>query len=51
MRILLYLILFVIGISLTIFGHRSIGPTGLAIMLAGLGVLVTFLWIYNRKHR
>jgi len=47
----LYLILFIIGMALTVFGHQSIGPAGLATMLAGLAALVGLLWRYNRKHR
>ncbi|MGO4373440.1 DUF6903 family protein [Paenibacillus sp. 2TAB19] len=48
---LLYLILFIIGMLLTVFGHQSIGPSGLLTMLLGLAMLISFLWLYNRKFK
>ncbi|WP_192896619.1 hypothetical protein [Cohnella sp. AR92] len=48
---LFYLILFLIGISLTVFGHQSIGPAGLLTMLLGLAALISLLWLYNRKYK
>jgi len=48
---LLYVILFVIGMTCILLGHQKIGPTGLATMMAGLLVLTGCLWLYNRKHQ
>jgi len=48
---LLYLILFIIGMALVVFGNKSIGPVGLSTMLAGIAVLIGLLWLYNRKYK
>ncbi|MFF2890044.1 DUF6903 family protein [Paenibacillus sp. NPDC057967] len=48
---LFYAVLFLGGMLLTVFGHRSIGPAGLFTMLLGLAMLISVLWMYNRKYR
>ena len=50
-RGLFMLIVFVLGLSLVIIGHKEIGPSGLGLMLLGLAFLISLLWLYNRKYK
>ncbi|MBP2001456.1 hypothetical protein J2Z69_002501 [Paenibacillus shirakamiensis] len=51
LRSLLVLIVFIVGIGLVIVGQRHIGAPGLGIMLLGLAMLISLLWLYNRKFK
>lgn len=46
----LLLIIFIIGIGLQIFGHRTEGIKGLMIQFISLVVLLTILYIYNKQY-
>lgn len=51
LRMLLMLIVFIVGVGLVIVGQKDIGAPGLALMLLGLAMLITLLWLYNRKYK
>ena len=56
LRVALIAVLFVTGIAAAIYGWRLTGKiAGLGIMIAGVGLLVGALWIYNmtfeRPHK
>lgn len=47
----LYAILFLLFLSLVIFGQKKIGYGGTALMITGLAGLLALLWQYNRKFQ
>ncbi|MGG3283780.1 DUF6903 family protein [Paenibacillus solani] len=51
LRMLLMLIVFIVGVGLVIVGQKDIGAPGLGLMLLGLAMLITLLWLYNRKYK
>ncbi|MNM77252.1 hypothetical protein D3C81_890980 [compost metagenome] len=51
LRNLLMLIVFIVGLGLVIVGQKHIGPSGLGLMLLGLAMLISLLWLYNRKYK
>ncbi|KOP66362.1 hypothetical protein AMS62_14835 [Bacillus sp. FJAT-18019] len=51
LRTLLMLIVFIVGVGLVIVGQKDIGAPGLGLMLLGLAMLITLLWLYNRKYK
>ncbi len=48
---LLYLLVFIVSMALIIAGQRSIGPTGLLIMIIGLAGILALLYLYNKKFQ
>lgn len=49
MRVVLMIILFIIGICMTIVGWRMTGQlAGLGLMMVGVLCLLATLWIYNK---
>ncbi len=48
LRVAVIAILFAAGLAATIYGWRLTGKmAGLGIMIAGVGLLVAALWVYN----
>lgn len=50
-RVVLILVVFILSIALIVTGQKNIGAEGLAMMLAGLAMLLLLLWYYNRKYK
>jgi len=48
---LLYLIVFIVSMTLIITGQRNIGPAGLLTMLVGLVGILVLLYLYNKKYQ
>ncbi|MEF2245136.1 MULTISPECIES: DUF6903 family protein [unclassified Paenibacillus] len=48
---LLYSVMFIAGLALVILGQKNIGPSGLMTMLLGMVLLISLLWLYNRKYQ
>lgn len=51
LRGVLMLIVFIVGIGLVVIGQKNIGAPGLGLMLLGLAMLISLLWLYNRKYK
>lgn len=47
---IILVILFVIGVILQVVGHRFRGYNGLFIQMGSLAILLSVLFIYNRRH-
>lgn len=43
--------MFIAGLALVILGQKNIGPSGLMTMLLGMVLLISLLWLYNRKYQ
>ena len=48
---LLYLLIFIGSMTLVVTGQRTIGPSGLAVLLVGLLGILVLLYLYNRKYQ
>lgn len=48
---LLYLIIFIVSMTLIVTGQRNVGPTDLFVMLIGLGGILLLLYLYNKKFQ
>lgn len=48
---LIYLLIFVLSMTLIVVGQRNIGPGGLLTMIAGLAGILFLLYMYNRKYQ
>lgn len=52
LRITLIALCFVVGMALLVLGWKMTGQMkGLALMLVGVAVLLTSLWLYNRPFQ
>ena len=47
----IYLIVFIVCISLIVVGQRNVGPTGLLTMLVGLLGILGLMYLYNKKYQ
>lgn len=47
---IILVILFIIGVILQVVGHRFRGYNGLIIQMGSLAILLSVLFIYNRRH-
>lgn len=48
---IIYLMIFVLSMTLIITGQRNIGVTGLVCMLIGLVGILVLLYLYNKKFQ
>ena len=48
---MVYLLVFIISMTLIVTGQRSIGPLGLLFMLIGLVGILLLLYLYNKKYQ
>ena len=47
---IVYVLIFIVGLTLVIQGQRTIGYRYLAQMLVGMGMLLFLVYMYNRKY-
>ena len=50
-RNLILALLFIIGVVLQFLGHSIESITGLVIQIVSLSIILTVLFIYNRRYR
>lgn len=47
----IYLLIFIVSMTLIVIGQRRIGPAGLLLMLVGLAGILLLLYLYNKKFQ